>query len=379
MFSLTDRCFPHFTPHSLPYVTPHSPYVSPASCLTPIRCRILSRLSFERSKTGEFYSRVAKGSPASPKRNKGRHEANGSPNGELSLNGGESGGSESLLVHVTQAWRKVLVVGEGGGEGIETETAGGTPELSMGALLEGFTIQLRLTETFGSLMNPIIKNEEVNLQKVNSAWVSLGRPPTLRGLLEGEKARGIHGRNGVLKDPSGQSLENTKPHAARTPHSHVCPHVTLPVCPYVTLPSLCPYMTGCVCFFSHAGAMALLWMRRMLQFTVAFFEAICHAPAPSGGNGALTPLARTAYAATLEQFHGWLLKIGFKVGLKGLPKRDEFFRKLAPGAADHERHVRCVEELRECSAVQRKVVDAMLSLFRELDLEDTRKVGVSSK
>lgn len=240
------------------------------------------------------------------------------------MNGGESGGSESLLVHVTQAWRKVLVVGEGGGEGIETETAGGTPELSMGALLEGFKIQLRLLETFGSLMNPIIKNEEVNLQKVNSAWVSLGRPPTLRGLLEGEKARGIHGRNGVLKDPS--------------------------------------------------GAMALLWMRRMLQFTVAFFEAICHAPAPSGGNGALTPLARTAYAATLEQFHGWLLKIGFKVGLKGLPKRDEFFRKLAPGAADHERHVRCVEDMRECSAVQRKVVDAMLSLFRELDLEDKRKV-----
>merc|ERR1719446_857245 len=113
----------------------------------------------------------------------------------------------------------------------------------MGALLEGFTIQLRLLETFGSLMNPIIKNEEVNLQKVNSAWVSLGRPPTLRGLLEGEKGRGMHGRNGVLKDPS--------------------------------------------------GAMALLWMRRMLQFTLCLFEAICASPT---SNGTLTAVARTAYS-----------------------------------------------------------------------------------
>jgi len=191
-------------------------------------------------------------------------------------------------------------------------------ELHVEPVLSAFSIQLRVAETFGPMMAPIIRNEVTNLEKVTVAWRHLNRPATVRALLEAELASGIHRKGAVLKDPS--------------------------------------------------AAMALLWMRRMLQFQTSMFDQLL-----VDTSGVLTAAARSAYASQLEPYHGWLLKNGFRVGLSGLPKRDEFLRRLAPNTPDPDRENICVEDMRDCVNVTNQVVEAMRALFVELDLEDKRK------
>jgi len=178
------------------------------------------------------------------------------------------------------------------------------------------------------------------------------RHETLRALLQWEKGQGIHKPGGVLADPS--------------------------------------------------AAIALLWMRRTLQFLGALMRRVLESDARP-----VAELAREAYAAELEPYHGWLLKGTFGVALGAMPSRVEFFERLAPRVASPaERVRRCSEQLRESarSAAPRpaprraapprpaprrarapaalppvsqvrmldEVIGAMRALFAELDLEDTR-------
>ena len=78
------------------------------------------------------------------------------------------------------------------------------------------------------------------------------RCASLRGLLQTESASGIHKAGGVLADPS--------------------------------------------------AAIALLWMRRSLQFLVHLLHELCE-PGTS-----VAAAMRAAYDAHLEPYHGWVLK-----------------------------------------------------------------------
>ena len=74
-------------------------------------------------------------------------------------------------------------------------------------------------------------------------------------------------------------------------------------------------------------------------------------------------MVRTAYAAHLEPFHGWLLRNCYVVALNTLPKRDELLQKLAPGVEPVLRERVCVREARECIGTLRPLLDAMRALF----------------
>ena len=116
---------------------------------------------------------------------------------------------------------------------------------------------------------------------------------TLRDLLEWEKGTGVHRPGGVLADPS--------------------------------------------------AAIAMLWMRRTLQFLGALLRRLAEEPtAPMGS------LARSAYAQELERYHGWILRKTLSVGFGAMPGRTELLGRLAPGAESAGAAERvCASEMKE--------------------------------
>ena len=213
----------------------------------------------------------------------------------------------------------------------DTSDANGTrreTELKVEQMLDAFASTMSLFEVFGPLMAIAIKNEQGNFDKVRSAWTDLGSKKgvagvaKLRGLLEAERATGIHKAGGVLADPS--------------------------------------------------AAIALVWMRRSLDFQNSILENFNSDRAAS-----CVAIAKDAYKAHLESYHNFWLKNTFRAALAGLPTRAEFLQRLAPNLAHamqtEERERICYSEMTELVEMQQKVIATMSALFVELDLEDSRK------
>lgn len=199
----------------------------------------------------------------------------------------------------------------------------GELELRVGAIIEAFATTRPVVEVLGPSLILFLKNDEGNVRKLRKAWSrqieaeTHSRCASLRGLLETEKASGIHKPGGMLADPS--------------------------------------------------AAMALLWMRRSLQFLVHMLHELCEPGIP------VSSAMRAAYDAHFEPYHGWVLKQAYQVALNGVPKREDALRKFFPRVQPRERHQVYELEARECVLVLSRVVDAMRTLFEELDLEDVRK------
>ena len=201
----------------------------------------------------------------------------------------------------------------------------GEVDLLVGSLLDAIQKTHTCgTDVFGPLMILAVKNDEGNLRKARTAWQKLAedaqRPPegiTLRWLLETERSSGCHKPGAILMDPS--------------------------------------------------AAVALLWMRRTLQFLTRCLEGI-YSERP------MNECAIEAYQMELEPFHGWLLKSTFAVALNGFPNRDEIFVRIGAHLPEERREALLRVEVDECIGMLKQVVDSMRSLFEELGLEDMRKV-----
>jgi hypothetical protein len=240
-------------------------------------------------------------------------------------------GEHSLMHSVAAAWRAAMREPSGGdtddssdayGEKVETE-------LRVEPMLEAFACTLNVAEQFGPLLGLAVKNDQANFDKVRTAWTALSesgdasRCASLRGLLEAERASGIHMAGGVLADPS--------------------------------------------------AAIALVWMRRSLDFQNAVLDGMhTDRAAP------LSNIARDAYRTHLESFHNFWLKSTFRAGLSAMPSRSDFIDRLTPGLDETmeapERELLCYTELAELTQVQQKAIAAVGSLLVELDMEDRRKV-----
>jgi len=201
---------------------------------------------------------------------------------------------------------------------------GGEAEVQLEPLLSAFASLRRLGEAIGPLMALSVKNDESNVAKVRKVWARLaeqqpGRVSTVRQLLESEREAGIHKPGAVLADPS--------------------------------------------------AAMALLWMRRTIQYYVGVMQGVCDTSA------SLSSKCRTAYGAILEPFHGWLLKNTFSMALAAVPSRDEFVARLSPNHLSSKavRRSACFSDIRVAIPLMEQVVAQLRALFAELDLEDTRK------
>ena len=275
---------------------------------------------------------------------------------ELEPSATELGPDSSAIARITSAFRRCAAPADGGGVPASAASPPASPgggdgygyEIMVGPLLDAFPTLVTVGVALGPSFFLLVKNDEGNLVKARRAWSRLSeesvgaeaRCATLRGLLEAEVATGVHQTGGVLGDPS--------------------------------------------------AAIAVLWLRRTLQFLLHVLGGLCAGSGSDGGGGGggspsrASPLkiepeqdfkemVRTAYAAHLEPFHGWLLRNCYVVALNTLPKRDELLQKLAPGVEPVLRERVCVREARECIGTLRPLLDAMRALFEELDLEDLRK------
>ena len=197
----------------------------------------------------------------------------------------------------------------------------------MEPLLAALEAAVAVCELFGPLMAPAAKNDRANTDKVRKAWVDVGRPSTLRQLLEAEVNSGIHkparSRNEArsLKDPS--------------------------------------------------AAVALVWVRRSLAFQTHVLGGLAR-----DRKSALSSVAGDAYKATLEKHHTWLLKSTFRMGLNAMPSRMEFLKKLAEGGEagllakpEQERETICYDDLAELAAEQAQVNKEVMGVLNDLQLE----------
>ena len=195
-------------------------------------------------------------------------------------------------------------------------------ELGVAALLEALQKAVSIFDMLGPMMAPAVKNDLANCAKVRKAWEDLGRPSSLRALLEAELRSGMHkpakgrGEPRVLKDPS--------------------------------------------------AAIALVWVRRSVAFQTAVLGAMADDRAAS-----LSVLAGDAYKAHLERYHTWILKSTFRMGLNAMPSRAEFLQKLGGEAlADApERDGIVYADVEELARVQEQLVRRIGQLLVDLEIE----------
>ena len=254
--------------------------------------------------------------------------------GKLPLSAAD--GEQSVVATVALAWRAALrdprdredKDTESEYESSDVYGSAVEVEIRVEPMLEAFISSLQILETFGPLLSLAVKNDTANCEKVRAAWEVLSsagdaqRCSTLRGLLEAERASGIHKAGGVLADPS--------------------------------------------------AAIALVWMRRSLEFQNGVLDGM-HSDRAS----VLSNVAREAYKTHLEGFHNFWLKNTFRAGLSAMPGREDFVQRLLPlhddGRPPEERITQCYAEVADLVEVQQKVIATMRTLFVELDLEDNRK------
>jgi hypothetical protein len=254
--------------------------------------------------------------------------------GKLPLSAAD--GEQSILTAVALAWRAAMrdpreredKDTESEYESSDAYGSAVEVQIRVEPMLEAFISSLQILETFGPLLSLAVKNDTANCEKVRAAWEVLSsagdaqRCSTLRGLLEAERASGIHKAGGVLADPS--------------------------------------------------AAIALVWMRRSLEFQNGVLDGM-HSDRAS----VLSNVAREAYKTHLEGFHNFWLKNTFRAGLSAMPGREDFVQRLLPlhddGRPPEERITQCYAEVADLVEVQQKVIATMRTLFVELDLEDNRK------
>ena len=62
------------------------------------------------------------------------------------------------------------------------------------------------------------------------------------------------------------------------------------------------------------------------------------------------------------------------MALNGMPRRDEIYARLGGHLPEENRQALLRQEVAECIAMLRQVVESMRNLFEQLGLEDMRKV-----
>ncbi|KAL4217070.1 Pleckstrin y domain-containing A member 8 [Mactra antiquata] len=77
-----------------------------------------------------------------------------------------------------------------------------------------------------------------------------------------------------------------------------------------------------------SATMALLWMKRSLEFISGFLEEI------KKGEENLSSAATRAYTASLKPYHGWVVRGVFAVAVKALPYHHTFLSLMNPSEVD---------------------------------------------
>lgn len=78
---------------------------------------------------------------------------------------------------------------------------------------------------------------------------------------------------------------------------------------------------------SESGTVALLWMKRMMQFVTGLLQILV-----KDGTASLSSASRTSYSKTLRHCHNFITRGVFDTGLRFVPQRETFYKNLANGA-----------------------------------------------
>ncbi|KAG7175207.1 Glycolipid transfer protein-like [Homarus americanus] len=81
---------------------------------------------------------------------------------------------------------------------------------------------------------------------------------------------------------------------------------------------------------------ALLWLKRALEFTVAFVNGICEEHEKGKKSERIDHLATEAYNQTLKPYHMWLVQNLFKVVVKSISYRSDLVKSLYMGKVGSE-------------------------------------------
>jgi hypothetical protein len=188
---------------------------------------------------------------------------------------------------------------------------------------------LRACRRFESLMKDIgerqiAKDMENNIEKVLALYQQT--PPhrrrTISALLEYEKAMGIHGPHGTLKDPS--------------------------------------------------AAIGILWIRRSLSFQSRMYKSLLE-PGTEPKDATMT-----AYRSELQPYHGWALQQLYTLSLQyASPSRKEMFVKVGGFEGTHfgeEEEQATLRDIRYLLATWRPIIGRCKQIYAALDMEDKRRV-----
>lgn len=188
---------------------------------------------------------------------------------------------------------------------------------------------LRACRRFESLMKDIgeqqiAKDMQGNIEKVLALYHQTppDRRRTISALLEYEKAIGIHGPHGALKDPS--------------------------------------------------AAIGILWIRRSLSFQSRMYKSLLE---PGMDPKAAT---MTAYRSELQPYHGWALQQLYTLSLQyAPPSRKEMFVKVGGFKGKHfgqEEEQATLRDIRHLLATWRPIISRCKQIYAALDMEDKRRV-----
>jgi hypothetical protein len=79
----------------------------------------------------------------------------------------------------------------------------------------------------------------------------------------------------------------------------------------------------------NSGSVAILWMKRTLQFVIGLIHQLLADPTKS-----LSDASRKSYAATLKKCHPFITRNIFDTGLRFVPARKVFYANIVGGQDD---------------------------------------------
>lgn len=112
---------------------------------------------------------------------------------------------------------------------------------------------------------------------------------------------------------------------------------------------------------SDTGTVALLWMKRTMQFVLGLLQALV-----ADANVSLSSASRKSYAATLRYCHNFVTRGVFDTGLRFAPSRESFYKNLAGGDAEVGRVETAMEEF---LSVFEPIVGGIVRMYKEMGLE----------
>lgn len=111
---------------------------------------------------------------------------------------------------------------------------------------------------------------------------------------------------------------------------------------------------------SNSGTVALLWMKRTMQFIAGLLRVLI-----DDASASLSSASRQSYAKSLKLCHNFFMRSAFDAGLRFAPTRETFYTNLT-GDSD----VQKVESaMRDFVAVFQPQVEAFAAFYLEQNLE----------